>query len=99
MEILMIALPILWFILAIAQFYNTRLQFKIGMYEYRKMDDKELLVDTTQNSSDAVDIESAEPVESDSTSSNESNKADTEEKGLIPSKVLPRQSSLSASAA
>lgn len=36
MEILMITLPILWVILAIAQFYNTWRQFKIGIFEYNK---------------------------------------------------------------
>ena len=40
-EILMIILPILWVILAIAQFYNTWLQYKIGMYEYRKVYSKD----------------------------------------------------------
>lgn len=35
-EILIICLPILWVILASAQFYNTWLQFKIGFFELSK---------------------------------------------------------------
>lgn len=37
MRILVICLPILWIILAGAQFYNTLLQFKIARYELRKV--------------------------------------------------------------
>merc|ERR1712176_1117363 len=36
-EILMISLPILWVILALAQFYNTWVQFKIFKFEYQKV--------------------------------------------------------------
>jgi len=38
-EILMISLPILWVILALAQFYNTWRQFKIFKFEYQKVYD------------------------------------------------------------
>jgi len=42
-DILIICLPILWLILASAQFYNTWLQFKIGFFELSKS--REILVD------------------------------------------------------
>jgi len=77
-EILMVSLPILWVILAIAQVYNTRLQFKIGMYEYNKiydnnekekMESKAKKVTSTMHTNVADEVESLESEESGTGSS------------------------------
>merc|ERR1719384_199287 len=84
LKILMVSLPILWVILALAQFYNTWVQFKIFKFEYGKEYDEDgnLIVRGEEKALDSTMTERMErdisPEEADQSSSQESCKNSNE---------------------
>jgi hypothetical protein len=60
LEMLKYVLPFLWIILACVQFYMTKRQLQIGIYEYKKTCDNKRITADTVGTVDAVDEESSE---------------------------------------